>query len=544
VIQRHSPSEQETIYLQPVTKIHLENLKGVNLITYIYIFSALAFFILLIACFNYMNLATAYSSNRAKEVGVRRVVGADRKSLIKQFLGESVILSMVSVILSLSLVTLFLPVFNQLIGSRSEMRFSPSLLLMIGGVALLTGIFSGSYPSLVLSSFKPVRILKGNLKSGEGSLLFRRILVVFQFSLSILFIIASLGIYKQIKYMKGKDLGYDGEHVIITPLDAQLHHKYDVFRDRLLTHPDIVSLSRSNATPERKQSSISAGIIRWEGMQEDSQSPYLHLMGADYDYARTYGIEMDQGRFFSREFKTDWKEGVILNEAAVRTMGIQSPVGKKIYWGDDKTLTIVGVIKDYHYRTLHYALEPLIIVMPWSLSQVSIRLSEKNIPDALAYIEKTLKEIIPGAVFEYEFFGTRLEQEYRAERNVERLIVYVTFLAVFISCLGLLGLVSFTTLQRTKEIGIRKILGASTSGIIVLMTREFVGWVMLANVFAWPTAYIILKKWLENFAFQANPGIGLFLFSAVFALLIALFTVAVQALKTARAQPAASLRYE
>jgi putative ABC transport system permease protein len=367
--------------------------------------------------------------------------------------------------------------------------------------------------------------------------------VVFQFSLSILFIIASLGIYKQIRYLKSKDLGYNGKNVIITPLDAQLHQKYDVFRERLLANPDIVCLSRSNATPERKQSSISAGIIRWEGMEEGSRHPYIHLMGADYDFAQTYDIDMAQGRFFSREFKTDWEESVILNEAAVRAMNIPSPVGKKIYWGK-KILTIIGIIKDFHYRTLHYSMEPLIIIMPWSLSRISIRLSEKNMPDTLAFIEKTLKDIIPGAMFEYEFFDALLDQEYRAERAMEQLIGYVTFLAVFISCLGLLGLVSFTALQKTKEIGIRKVLGASSSGIIILMSRQLIGWVLLANVFAWPAAYILLKKWLGNFAFRASPGFGLFLFSAACALLIAVLTMAAQALKAARTEIAVSLRYE
>ena len=544
VIKDHSPGAEETIELQPLTKIHLYEMGGGGLITYVYIFSALAFFVLLIACMNYMNLSTARSVKRAREVGVRSTMGANRFHLIQQFLGESLLLAAFALGLSLLLVHLLLPTFNSLIRMQLPLEYSPSLIIMIIAITLVMGLLSGSYPAFVLSSWKPAQILSGHMKPKLGGFLFRRILVITQFSLSILLIIASLGIFRQLNYIKNRNLGYNGDNIVCMQMDADLGKKYQVFKDALLQNPDILSMTRSNATPERKQASISGYAFRWEGMEEGQKIVTLHLMGVDPDFLKTYQIEMADGRFFSDEYPSDKEESIVMNEAAVRAMGMESPVGKEMFFGETETLNIIGIVKDFNFRTLHHEMEPLAMVIGWSLSQISMRISGVDIPSTVQFIQETLKDIIPGAAFNYEFFDARLQREYRTEKVMQSIILYITFLIIFISCLGLFGLASFAAEQRTKEIGIRKVLGASIPQIVRLLSREFTVWVLIANVIAWPVAYYALNRWLQNFAYRENMDLLIFVSAAILAILIAAVSVSYQSIKAATANPVDSLRYE
>lgn len=544
VIKDHSLGAEEIIGLQPLTKIHLYTLGGGGLITYVYIFSALAFFVIFIACMNYMNLSTARSVKRAREVGVRSTMGANRFHLIQQFLGESLLLASFALGLSLVLVHLLLPTFKSLIGIQLQMEYSPGLIILIIAITLVMGLLSGSYPAFVLSSWKPVQVLRGHLKSKRGGFLFRRILVITQFSLSILLIIASLGIFRQLSYIKNKNLGYNGDNIVCMQMDANLGKKYQVFKDALLQNPNILSMTRSNATPERKQASISGYAFRWEGMEGGQKIATLHLTGVDPDFLKTYQIEMAEGRFFSDEYPSDKEESIVLNEAAIRAMGMESPVGKKMFFGENDTLNIIGIVKDFNFRTLHYEMEPLAMVIGWSLTQISIRISETDIPSTVKFIEGTLKDIIPGSTFNYEFFDVRLKREYHTEKVMQSIILYITFLIIFISCLGLFGLASFAAEQRTKEIGIRKVLGASIPQIARLLSREFTIWVLIANVTAWPVAYYALNRWLQNFAYRENIDLLTFVSAAILALLIAAVSVSFQVIRAALSNPVESLRYE
>ncbi len=544
IIKKHNKTANESVGLQPLTAVHLHDLKGEGLMGYVYIFSAMGILILLVACINYMSLATARSTQRAMEVGLRKVVGASRTSLYGQFMGESILLSFCASCMALIMVHLVLPYFNQL--AEKDMVLSYSFLFIIGltGIALFTSLFAGSYPALVLSALKPVQILKrSRQKTMERSWGFRRILVTLQFSLSIFLIIGVVFIYKQMQFIQNKNLGFHKENIICMRMDGNINKNYKALKDELLKNPHIINMARSNATPEAKQSSISGHLIRWEGKQDRQELAGIHLLGVDYDFMETYGISMAEGRFFDENFSTDWGKSVILNETAIQAMGINSPVGKQLYLGKD-TCTIVGVIKDFHFRSLHHQLEPLLIVMNWSLSHISIRLKGKKIQETLQFIKRTLKKIIPGSSFLYEFFDERLQSQYKGERRMEKLVRSMALLAILISCLGLFGLASFTTQQRTKEIGIRKVLGASVGKVILLLTSEFSKWVIAANLIAWPMAYWSITKWLQGFAYRAPIEFHIFLISAAMVLLLALLTVSYQSFKAARTNPVESLKYE
>lgn len=532
-----------TLYLQPLVDIHLHALGGGGAIIYLYIFSGMAVFILLIACINYMNLSTARSANRAKEVGIRQVVGASRTQLFKQFIGESILFSFFALIIGLILVHLFIPTFSRLTGKPLTMFYSLSLILVLFGLALITGVLSGVYPALVLSSFRAIHVLKGALKSKGGSVVFRRILVVTQFSLSIFLITGTLFVFRQMDFMMKKDLGYNKENIICLPMRGQLARKYDTFKAELLKNPSIISLARANTTPDIKQSSIAGYDFNWDGRQEDDSFSVMNVMGVDADYLNTFNMEMADGRFFSEKFQTDISESCVINETAVEAMDLESPLGKRVYWDDFKG-KIIGVVKDFHFSSLHEEIEPLMMRMGWSLDNICIRIQSDNIPETIAFIKRTQKDVVPNETFEYEFLDTRLASRYRAEQRMEKILSFSTVFAIFISCLGLLGLASFTAEQRTKEIGIRKILGSSVTGIILLLSKEFIRWILLGNLIAWPLAYFAVKNWLQNFAARTDIQWEIFLVSGGLALIISLFTVCYQSVKAALANPVDSLRYE
>jgi len=543
IIQEHVPRSSSILHLQPVVRIHLYNPGGGGLITYIYIFSGMAVFILLIACINYMNLSTARSTKRAREVGIRQVVGANRIQLIKQFMGESVFYAFIALIIGLAIVHLLLPLLSQLAGKPLSMDYSISMILVLIGLTLFTGLLAGIYPAFILSSFQAISALKGVFKSRGGRALFRRVLVVTQFSLSIFLIIGTLFVFRQMDFMMNRELGYNKENIVCVPMRGQLYRNYQVFKTRLLENPSIISMAQANTTPDIKQSSIADYDITWDGREEGDNFPGINIMGVDADYLKTLKMEMAEGRFFSEQIQTDSTDSWVINEAAAEAMGLKSPLGIGVYWSEYKG-KIIGVIKDFHFSSLHEEIEPLLMRMNLWMDNILVRIRSDNIPATIGFMQKTLKDLFPHYTFEYEFLDARIENLYRTEQRMEKILTLSTIIAIFISCLGLLGLASFTAEQRTKEIGIRKVLGSTVAGVVFLLSKEFIKWVFLANLIAWPVAYFAVHSWLENFAFRTRIGWEIFLLSGCLALVISLLTVCYQSVKAALANPVDSLRYE
>ena len=531
-----------TLSLQPVPDIHLYSAKiwgigGTGDITRIYVFSIIAVFILLLACINFMNLATARAGSRAKEIGMRKVVGARKKEIIIQFFLEAIIYAFLSLIFSVVLISILLPLFNSISGGQLNFGFQNNIdiLFLVLGVALLTGILSGAYPALLLSSFKPVKVLKGRFKQGAGNKYFRKGLVTFQFVLTIVLIIGTIVINRQLHFLENKNLGFDKEHVLCIKLQGSLNRNIELIKNEMEKDPGVISLSGVSSPP--------AGILRstdvsdWEG--RGSKTHFLiYLLSADFDYAKTMRIEMMKGRYFSQ--KTDTAKGCIINQAAVQAMDMKSPVGKTVLG-----YKIIGVIKNFNFASLHSKIEPLFIYYdPQDIKQILVRVKPGNISNTIASLKKTWGRIAPEFPFEYSFLNAQINKLYMSEQRVGSIINTFTFLALFIAGLGMFGLASFTAEQRTKEIGIRKVLGAKISGIVLLLTKEFTKYVLIANLFAWPAAYIVMERWLQDFAYKINISLWIFAFAGGIAFAIALLTVSFQALKAAAANPVKSLKYE
>jgi len=412
------------------------------------------------------------------------------------------------------------------------------------GIALFTGILSGSYPALFLSSFRPINVLKGSPTSGPGGSLFRKVLVVFQFSLSILLIIGTMFIYKQLDYIRNRDLGFKKDHLIFIYMQDGLTPKYETLKNEFLRNSNIINVTRSVQSPDYIASTVSA--LDWDGKNPDKKVS-MNWDFVDYDYFKTFQLEMAQGRSFSREFATDASEAFVVNEEAVKLMGIQSPVGKrlKVFSQEGR---IVGVVKDFHFMPLHHEIKPFVYGMnpSWEgmMRCLFIRIAPTNIAGTLEYMEGVFKKFSLEYPFQYQFFNERIDRSYRNEQRARKVVSYFTVLAVFISCLGLFGLASFMAERKTKEIGIRKVLGASVSNIVLFLSKEFLKWILVANVIAWPIAYYAIYKWLQNYAYRTSIVFWVFLMAASVAFIIALLTVSYQAMKAALANPVDALRYE
>jgi putative ABC transport system permease protein len=539
------------LFLQPLTSIHLHSklkweIEANGDITYVYVFSAIALLILFIACINFMNLATARSANRAKEVGIRKFLGAHQGNLASQFLGESILFSLVSIIIALGLVELTLPLFQALSGSQLSPDYMSSLSIIsaLFGLMVFVSFLAGSYPALFLSAFKPIQVLTGRLKTGAAGSLFRNILVVVQFTISIGLIVASAIIFTQLNYMKDKTLGFDKERIVIIRVtDRNIRQSMEKIKEELKSYHGISNVAVSNYLPGQ---GFWMKIIVPEGSELD-QTESIGRIRIDSDFISTMDIKLVSGKNFSPQFTTDQSDLIIVNETAARQWGWEDPIGKTIQVLDDRpiTKTIIGVVRDFHVETLHKKIEPVFFEFaPASSRYISIKIGPDNIPDTIRYIEKTLKQIDPMLPFDYTFLDENFDRKYKAEEKLNKIFTYFTLLAIFIACLGLFGLASFTAEQRTKEIGIRKALGATISGIILLLSKEFTKWVLMANIIAWPIAYVAMNHWLQNFAYRINIGLGIFILAALLAFVIALLTVGYQALKAARANPVDSLRYE
>ncbi len=545
-----SDGGRHDFYLQPLPDIYFSKIRYDSARTgdlnYIYAFSAIAFFILLIASINFMNLATARSAGRAKEVGLRKVVGANRIQLIRQFLSESMFLALLSLIVATGLVYAFLPGFGHLI--RRELSFNfmdtPLLILILLGMSLCVGVLSGSYPALFLSAFRPVRVLKGAVEKKAKGFNFRTLLVVLQFAISIVLIIATTIVYDQLNFMKSKDLGFDGEQIAVIPMrDRSLRNNYETFKNKVLQEPSVISASASNGAPA--SDSRSTRGFNPEGFAEDAEMEML-VVFADYDFIETFGLELIEGRNFSKTFATDANRGAyILNETAVKEIGWDSPVGKRLTSGSGQEGTVVGIVKDFHLDSVRDEIAPLVITIdPAWFYCMSVKMRPENISSTLTFLENKWNDFAKKYPFEYAFIDENFERYYQFEQRLGRIFTYCSMLAIFISCLGIFGLASFATEQRTKEIGMRKVLGASVPGIVSLISKDFVKWVLVANIIAWPVAYFVMSRWLQDFAYRTNMTIWTFLFSTILALLIALLTVSYQAVKAAVANPVDALKYE
>jgi ABC-type antimicrobial peptide transport system permease subunit len=547
--EKYTPETSSIFYLQPLSEVHLKSDFEIDLYGHtefknqnIYILFSIAIFVLLIACINFMNLSTAKVSKRSKEIGIRKVVGANKAILIQQFFGETLILSLVALIFALVLVESFLPMFNNLSGKQLGMNYSDfKLIFGLIGIVIITGLISGSYPALYLSSFKPASVLIGALRSRPKDSMFRTFLVTTQFALSIILIIATNIVFNQLHFIRNKDLGIDKEDIIYAPLRGEIRKNFQLAKNELLNDPNVIGVTSSSDLPTYTISSSSGNNIQWPG-KNPNDSVLFHAFAVDYDYINTFGIKMLEGRNFSKDFPSD-SENYILNETALKATGLESPIGKLFtLWG--RKGKIIGIIKDFNFKSFHKRIEPLMLYLSDSSRYSFIKVNSNNISAAISKIESTWKKFSPNVPIDCHFLNEEYENLYKTEKQLSKILKHFTFLAIFISCLGLFALSSFMAEQRTKEIGIRKVLGSTVSGVVLLFSRGFMKWVVVSNFIAWPVAYIAMNKWLQNFAYRTNIGIQTFILSGLLALVIAWITVSYKAIKAAMANPVEALRYE
>jgi len=541
-------------FLQPLTSIHLHSnleneIRANSSITYIYIFTAIGMFILCIACINFMNLATARSATRAKEVGLRKVVGAERKELIWQFLGESLIYSIFSLAIAILFVRLAMPFAESLSGRQMSLNIAemPWLVPSFIGLVLLVAFVAGSYPALFLSAFRPAQVLKGNLKAGSANSRLRSFLVVAQFIISICLIIGTGIILNQLRFMKNKNLGFEKENVLIIEVrDRSIRQSFDSIKAEIRKIPGVLSVSSASLVPGQEPS-VQPFIP--EGYTE-KQAQLMEVFRVDHDFFPTLGMEIVQGRNFSPEYGTDSRSAVIINETAAKRYNWENPIGKTIRVPSDEvekweTLTVVGVVRDFHRTSLHSVIAPQIIGNdPSSFDELAIRFNPENSDTTLSLIREKWKEVDPTRPFDFLYLDGLIDSQYGAEERLSDIFSAFSVFAVFIACLGLFGMASFAAEQRTKEIGIRKVLGASVPGIVVLLSRDFLKLIVAANIIAWPLAYFGMNKWLQNFAYKSGIGVWVFILTGVLAVGIALATVSYQSIKAALLNPVDAIKYE
>ena len=541
--------------LTPLRDIHLRSdltaeLGANSSIQFVYIFSAVALLILVIACVNFMNLSTARSANRAKEVGVRKVLGTHRSHLVNQFLTESVVMSLIAFLLGYIIALLMLPLFNQLAGKELSLSVMqhPVLLPVLFGCSVVVGLLAGSYPAFYLSSFQPIKVLKGTTGSGFRSSRFRSTLVVFQFSISIALIIGTIVIYRQLNYIQNKKLGFNKEQVLVVKDTYVLGQQTEVFRNEALRLPHIVSASVSGYLPV--PSSRSEDIFFPEGEMDPEKSISMQNWMVDVEYINTMGMEMAKGRNFSKGLQTD-STAVIINEAAAGVMGLQDPVGKKLGLLADvndknsmRYYTIIGVVKNFNYESLRNNIEALCMRLGRSTGSMSFRMKTGDVMGVLQSMERLWKKMVPGEAFTYSFLDEDFNAVYRTEQRMGRIFISFAVLAIFIACLGLFGLVTYAAEQRTREIGIRKVLGASVGSIAGMLSKDFLKLVLIAALIVFPVSWWAMQRWLQDFAYRISISWWIFVFAAAVALLIALLTISFQAIKAALANPVESLRTE
>lgn len=545
------PATHAQLILQPFQDVHLRSyfnfdIGGRGSITYVYLFAAIGLVILLLACINYTNLAVARSIKRTREVGLRKVVGAGHRQLIGQFLGESVLMTALALVLALGLVHLLLPFFGHLVERPLRLDYAGNGLLLPGLLALvgLVGLLSGSYPAFFMASLRPIEVLTGKTDRRATRFRAQRLLIVGQYAISIALVVGSVVIYRQMQYMQQKELGYDREHIVTVRVqDAALHQHYTSLREEWLRNPQIVAVTSSGSLPTnidwRQQ------IRGWAGSSEDDQLP-IYRFDTGYDFLEVFGMEVIAGRSFSREVPTDIDEGCLINEATARALGwtLQEAIGKQFIHDNIYERTVIGVVKDFHMHSMHLTIEPLIILLnPDQAGYISAKVRPDNLTETIASLERSMKQFSPYP-FEYQFLDEHFDQLYKAELHMGEMFGFFTILALLIASLGLFGLAAYTAQQRTKEISVRKVLGASVVGIVALLSKDFLKLVALAVLIATPLAYVAMQRWLEGFAYRIEIGPGLFVLTGVLVVLIALLTVSYQSIRAALADPVKSLRYE
>lgn len=537
--------------LQPLKSIHLHShlereWEPNGNIQRVYIFLAVAIFVLLIACFNFMNLSTARSALRAREVGLRKVVGAERPQLIFQFLSESIFMTTLAMVLAVGLTHVLLPVLNRMTAKQihidyfSDWRIIPGLVFL----TLMIGLISGSYPAFVISSFHPVRVLTGNLAAAISGKKIRKILTVVQFSISIGLIVGLLVVRGQMFFVRNMDLGYDKEQVVVIPLsNGELRDGYMTYKESILTLPRVLYASASTTLMGKPPLTREA---RPADAGDEANMSYRRIE-ADIDFLKTYRMEILSGSDFSKDLEYKDSSATIISEETVRALGLENPVGANFNMIKPvQAKRIIGVVKNFHIESLHEAIQPVIISLGRNdlLRFLSIRISPENIKETLDNLRQKWVEIFPGVPFKYSFFNEDFNSLYRAEERLSMIFVYFTVLALVIACLGLLGLAAFVSQRRAKEIGIRKVLGANVAQIVLLLLKEFVILVGVANIIAWPLAYVLMRGWLQNFAYRISISPVIFIIAGLLALTLAVLTVGFQSLKSATTDPVKSIRYE
>ncbi|HKK41864.1 MAG TPA: ABC transporter permease [Bacteroidales bacterium] len=536
--------------LEPLTRIHLYSTNAnepepTGSITYVYIFAIVALFLVLIAAMNYMNLSTARSARRAREVGLRKVVGSRRGPLIIQFLSESTAFTFLSLILSTVLLIVLLPKFNMLAGKSFDLHilYSPVFLLTILGIIIIVGIIGGSYPAFFLSRFSPVTVLKGEITQGSAGSLFRKILVVTQFAVSVLMIICTLVVYKQINYMKNMDQGFDQTNVIGLQLNSQrMARKYPVLKEALLENPDIKYVTSTNTSIGEGSGKVIFNVETDQGMVQKG----VNFAVVDYDFIDALGITMDKGRNFRKDMPSDTLTGVIVNQTFVNRMGWKEPIGKKVELGDANTIRarVIGVMKDYHQTGMYNGIESLLLIWRPLNNIIYIKLSGNNTKPTISYIESKWKEVFPDQPFTYTYLTERFNRQFEADEKRGLIFTIFTILAILIACLGLFGLASYMVEQRTKEIGIRKVFGASESTVLGLISKDFLILVVIGIIIAVPVAYYLMSDWLENYVYRTNISITLLIVSSLLTILITFITISYKAYQAAIMNPASSIRTE
>jgi len=550
-IKKNSKGSNAEIFLQNIKKIHLYSarkftfdISGHGDITYVRIMGLIALFILVIACINFMNLSIAQSARRAKEIGVRKVAGANKQKIIVQFLGESLLIVFVAHIIAMILVELMLPGFNNFTGKQLAVNYqSGSLYIGLLTIILFCGLLAGSYPALYLSSLKPLDIMKGVITNNPGKAQFRRVLVIFQFSLSVILIICTLIVGKQLSYMQNKKLGFNKDNIGYFQFPAApWDQKLAILKKELISKPDILSVTRLFYNYENPLNIEGpSGGYNWSGKKAGDDVLFYNI-SADEDYAKTFQLELKEGRYFSSDFLTD-KSAIVINEEAAKILGFQDPVGEVITAAGGSKLNIIGVVKDFHFKSLHTKIGPLIMRIG-DANNFFIKMRSENISSTIESIKKTYNSFKPDIPMDFHFLENDFDKLYRSEQRMSKILSYFSVLAIIISCLGLIGLSSFLTVCRTKETGIRKINGAKASEIFSLLSGEYIIWVIISIIFACPVAWYAMHKWLQHFAYRISIEGWFFALAGVIALLIALLTVSWQSYRAAGKNPVEALRYE
>lgn len=535
-----------TLFLVPYAEryLHGKYTNGIQdggRIAYVQLFSSIAIFILIIACINFMNLSTARASRRAREVGVKKAIGAQKGSLIWQYLGESILVTLMSLMLALVFVALFLPEFNEITGKQIALKLSADLILSILGITLFTGLISGSYPALYLSGIKAIVVLKGEMRSSLGELWARRGLVVFQFTLSIILIVSVLVVYKQIEFVQQKNLGYEKDNLIMFSLEGKANNNTETFLNELRGFPGVRSVSSLSHQLIGRNSNTSG--LEWQGKNPDDKILFENVQ-VNYDLLETMEVGLIDGRSFSREYSTDTAR-IIFNEAAIKIMNLENPIGEHITLWGKYDREIIGVVKDFHFQSLHSEVNPLFFVLnPENTWNVLLRIEGGREKETLDRLNTFYSNYNPGFTFDYHFMDDEYSKQYASEQRVATLSRYFAGIAILISCLGLFGLAAFTAERRLKEIGIRKILGSSNFQIVRLLSNDFTRMVLVSIFIALPCSYFLIKTWIEQFAYRISLEWWFFIGAGVLALLIVWFTVGLQTLKAARINPAHCLKDE